>query len=262
MRVHSEEKQREKLSGWCFRLAAASFIPLAGIAAGVTGLFLSSLGLYLGKKYPERFGGLWRLRLSLALCVLSIVLSFFELDAFFRYKFRQAEDARFEITMMRLYEVTEIMENYALKSGQYPAGKNAEEVGNILSKDRNLFFPTVDGWGKPLKIQADPWDYSVTADNPQRPAGRSFPVLRAQSPKPVFPFVGLYPGTVLDPVPATGPEETAAPVTPPDPGSEIPAPPILEAKSSSQDGLSPHNSAPDKPQEPAAAQETPPRTDD
>lgn len=200
MRVVSEEIQREKLSKWCVRLALASFIPLIGITAGIIGGILSVLGLYLGKKYPERFGGLWRLRLSLVLAIIALVLSFFELDAFFRYKIRQAEQARYEITMMRLYEVAEIMENYSSEFGEYPAGSDVDQVRKVIEKRRALFFPTIDGWGRALKLSADPWDYSVTAEAPEKDRTRKFPLLKAQSPKPVFPFVGLYPGTVLEPV--------------------------------------------------------------
>lgn len=201
MRVRSEEVQREKLSKWCFRLAITAFIPAIGIAAGFVGLILSILGLYLGKKYPERFGGLWKLRVSLAICLLTLILSFFELDAFFRFKSRQAEQARYEITMMRLYEVAEIMEDHASKTGAYPPGKNAEEVGRVVAREGVKFFPAIDGWGRPLRLKSEEWDYTVSADKPLKDNSRSFPALKAQSPKPVFPFVGLYPGTVIEPQP-------------------------------------------------------------
>lgn len=212
MRVRSEEVQREKLSKWCFRLALAAFFPALGIAAGVAGLILSALGLYLGKKYPERFGGLWKLRAAVVLCILSLLLSFFELDAFFRLKSRQAEQARYEITMMRLYELAEIMESYASKSGQYPPGKTAEEVGKIVAREGVTFFPEIDGWGRPLKLNSEPWDYTIAADNPPKDPMKTFPVLKAQSPMPVFPFVGIYPGTVIEPQPPVpeAPQQEAA----------------------------------------------------
>lgn len=213
MRVRSEEQQREKLSKWCFRLAVAAFVPAIGIAAGFVGLILSILGLYLGKKFPERFGGLWKLRASVALCVLSLFLSFFELDAFFRFKSRQAEQARYEITMMRLYEVAEIMEEHASRTGAYPSGKTIEEVGRVVIREGVTFFPAIDGWGRPLRLHSEPWDYSLGADASPKDRTRSFPRLTAQSPMPVFPFVGLYPGAIIEPqtqMPAT-PEQNVTP---------------------------------------------------
>jgi hypothetical protein len=199
MRVRGEEIQRERLSKWSVRLALISFVPAIGIVTGALTVFLSILGLYLGRKYPERFGGLWRLRAALFLAAIALVCSFFEIDAFFRYKFRQAEEARAELTMMRLYEVTEILENYGSKYGEYPSGANTEEIIKALERQNIKFFPATDGWERPLIMYSQLWNYSVTAQEPPTDNTKSFPVLKAQSPKPVFPFVGIYPGAVLEP---------------------------------------------------------------
>jgi len=188
------------------RAAAASFVPAAGVVIGTLSALMSMLGLYLGRRLPERFGGLWRMRLALLLSVAGLILSFFELDAFFRFKSRQAEQARNEITMMRLYEAAEVLENYESRFGEYPAGKDIEEIGRIVASKQISFFPTRDGWDRPLIMKADPWDYSITAAPPVKDGSKSFPLLKAQSPKPVFPFIGLYPGTVVETPPHQLPE--------------------------------------------------------
>jgi hypothetical protein len=196
MRVRGEEEQRERLSKWSFRLALTSLVPVVGIVTGIITALISILGLYLEKKYPERFGGLWRLRASLAIALIALILSFFEMDIFFRYKFEQAEQARAGLTMMRLYEVSEIMENYAVKRGEYPVGANIDEIKKTLERQQISFFPTADGWNRPLILRSEMWDYTVTAKKPANCELKPFPVLKAQSPKPVFPYVGNYPGAL------------------------------------------------------------------
>ena len=114
--------------------------------------------------------------------------------------------------MMRLYEVAEIMENHASRTGSYPLGKTVEEVGRVVAREGVAFFPTVDGWGRPFKLESEPWNYTVAAQNPPKDPGKTFPELKAQSPMPVFPFVGLYPGTVLEPAPLQAPETAQDPV--------------------------------------------------
>jgi len=113
---------------------------------------------------------------------------------------------------MRLYEVAEIMENHASKTGAYPPGKNAEEVGRIVASEGVTFFPALDGWGRPFKLISEPWDYTIAAQNPPKDPAKTFPELKAQSPMPVFPFVGIYPGTVIEPQPPVpeAPQQEAA----------------------------------------------------
>ena len=196
MKTRSEEKKRERLSKINFTVSLMSLIPFAGAVFSIASLVTGIAGLNLARRFPERFGGLVRLRVSVFIALIGLVLSGAEFHTFFKIKLKQANNARCELTMMRLYEAAEAMERYGELNGTYPEGGSAAGIEEKLKQAGILCMPFKDGWEREMTVRSRMWDYSLTAMKSPKTAPKEFPVLKAQNPKPVFPYVGKPPASI------------------------------------------------------------------
>lgn len=186
----TEERKRERFSKIALLFSLFSLIPFLGSIFLVPSLMLISLFYLLSKRAPEKYGGLLRLKIAFGISLVAIFLQYSIFFTFFKYKIEQAEEVRYEITQMRLYSAAEALENYEKEMGVYPVGENAEEIEKQLNMNGILHTTLKDGWERDLIIKCRMWDYRVTAMSPPKNKDRSFPVLRGQKPKPVFPYIG------------------------------------------------------------------------
>jgi len=186
----AEERKRERPVKFVLLISILSFLPFIGTVFIIPALVLAILFYLLSKRYPEKYGGIVRLRISFLLILLAFVLQYIFFFVFFNYKIRQAEEAKYQITSLRLYCAAEILENYERERGVYPEGDNAEELEKQLDSEGIIHIPFKDGWDRDFLIKSRPWDYRLTAQCPPKIKERDFPLLRGQKPKPVFPYVG------------------------------------------------------------------------
>lgn len=186
----TEERKRERPSKIAFLSSILSFLPFCGVIFIFPALFLTGLFYFFTKKYPEKYGGIYRLRISFVLCFIALIFQYGLFFSFFKLKIEQAEEAKYKITTLRLYSAAGALENYEKIKGVYPVGDSASEIEKQLDEEKLFHLPFKDGWERDLIVKSKMWDYTLTANNPPKETGKSFPSLKAQSPKPVFPFVG------------------------------------------------------------------------
>jgi len=186
----TEERKRERPSIIALLNSVFSFIPFLGVVFVVPALFLTGLFYFFSKRKPEKYGGIYRLRVSFILCFLAIIFQYGLFFAFFKLKIEQAEESKCKMTVMRLYSAAEALENYESEKGVYPVGNSAAEIEKQLDEEKIPHLPFKDAWDRDLIVESRMWDYSLTAEKPLKNSGDSFPLLKAQKPKPVFPFVG------------------------------------------------------------------------
>ncbi|MFB3851928.1 MAG: hypothetical protein ACE14Q_08430 [Acidobacteriota bacterium] len=188
----TEERKRERPSKIAFLSSILSFLPFCGVIFIFPALFLTGLFYFLSKKNPEKYGGIFRLRVSFILCLIAIIFQYGLFFTFFKFKIEQAEEAKYKITIMRLYSAAGALENYEKSKGVYPIGESAGELEKQLDEEKIEHLPFKDGWERELLVESRMWDYSLTAGSPPKEKRETFPILKAQKPKPVFPFVGSY----------------------------------------------------------------------
>lgn len=184
----SEEKKREMPSQIAFLIAILSLLPFIGIIFLLPGTAVTILFYTLAKKIPEKYGGIYRFRITLTILVFGVFFQYGSFYYFFKYKIDQANDLKYSITIMRLYSAAEAMENYEKETGCYPVGETAAEIEKELDEKKIVHLPFKDGWGNNFIVRSKMWDYNLTAEN--IPEKSPFVILRAQKRKPIFPFVG------------------------------------------------------------------------
>lgn len=192
MTTIAEEIRRERLSKIALLISIFSLIPFLGVVFIIPALFVTGIFYLISKRNPEKYGGIYRLRVSFILCFVAIIFQYCIFFSFLKLKIEQAEEAKYKITVVRLYSAAEALESYESKKGFYPSGDTLFEIEKQLDEEKIFHLPFEDGWGRELILKSRMWDYSITAQSPPKNMGNSFPVIKAQKPKPVFPFVGTF----------------------------------------------------------------------
>ena len=189
MGTFTEDRNRERLSNLSFVLSFISLLPFLGGFIAILNLIYATLLLALSKQFPSKIGGLTRLRISILISFLSIGLSLFEFDSFFKFKLKEAEEMKYKITLMRAYSASEALEEFYSKKGNYPEGDSLEEIEKQLDRENITHLPFVDGWGNPFTIKSRMWDYKIEVKIPIKGKENEPIVIRAKKRMPVYPYV-------------------------------------------------------------------------
>ncbi|MCX7830562.1 MAG: DMT family transporter [Acidobacteria bacterium] len=186
----SEERKRERPSRIALIISLLSLIPFLGAIFIVPAILGAVFLLFYCRKKPEKLGGVYRLRIALLISFVALALQMTLFYIFFRFKIEQAEEVKYKITVMRLYCAAEALENYEKEKGVYPEGLSSDEIEKALEEAKILHIPFKDGWERGLIVKSKLWDYHLTAEPPPKDNRKRFPLLKAQNPKPVFPYIG------------------------------------------------------------------------